>query len=135
MVCCRRGKGQDDTWGSFPSTRSSMHANVNLDKTNTDPVAQNAFSTRLSDADFDLFLMLVVDLMHEFEQGVWKALFIHLLHMLDSQGSTFINELDLRYASHYFVTALYSLLGMKAFGKSPHLAGGQSESFHQMPQR
>jgi hypothetical protein len=40
--------------------------------------------------------MLVVDLMHEFEQGVWKALFIHLLRMLDSQGGALINELDLR---------------------------------------
>jgi hypothetical protein len=111
-----------------------MHTNVNLDKTNTDPVAQNAFSMRLSGANFDLFPMLVVDLMHELEQGVWKVLFIHLLRMLDSQGSSFINELDLQYAGHYFTPALYSL-GMKAFRKSPHLAGGQSKSFHQMPQR
>jgi hypothetical protein len=27
--------------------------------------------------------MLVVDLMHEFELGVWKAIFIHLLRILD----------------------------------------------------
>jgi hypothetical protein len=45
--------------------------------------------------------MLVVDLMHEVEQGVWKALFIHLLHMLDSKGGSLINELDVRYIVHY----------------------------------
>jgi hypothetical protein len=45
--------------------------------------------------------MLVVDLMHEVEQGVWKALFIHLLRMLDSKGGSLINELDLRYVVHY----------------------------------
>jgi hypothetical protein len=51
---------------------------------------------RLSEAGFDLFPMLVVDLMHEFEQGVWKGLFIHLLCMLDSKGGSHINELDMR---------------------------------------
>jgi hypothetical protein len=56
---------------------------------------------RLSEVDFDLFQILVVDLMHEVEQGVWKALFIHLLRMLDSKGGSLINELDLRYAVHY----------------------------------
>ena len=50
--------------------------------------------------------MLVVDLMHEFEQGVWKALFIHLLRMLDSQGDSLINELDLRYIIHLINAAL-----------------------------
>jgi hypothetical protein len=45
--------------------------------------------------------MLVIDLMHEFEQGVWKALFIHLLRMLDSKGGSRINELDLRYFLFY----------------------------------
>jgi len=34
--------------------------------------------------------------MHEVEQGVWKALFIHLLRMLDSKGGSLINELDMR---------------------------------------
>jgi hypothetical protein len=55
----------------------------------------------LSEVDFDLYQVLVVDLMHEVEQGVWKALFIHLLRMLDSKGGSLINELDLRYVVHY----------------------------------
>ena len=35
--------------------------------------------------------------MHEFEIGVWRALFIHLLRILDSQGgASLIAELDRR---------------------------------------
>lgn len=40
---------------------------------------QNAFSDRLQALGFNFFDMLVVDLMHEFELGVWKNLFNHLL--------------------------------------------------------
>jgi hypothetical protein len=42
--------------------------------------------------------MLVVDLMHEFELGVWKALFIHLLRILASVNPSLLHELDHRYA-------------------------------------
>jgi len=41
--------------------------------------------------------MLVVDLMHEFELGVWKALFIHLLRILQSVNAALLHELDHRY--------------------------------------
>jgi hypothetical protein len=40
--------------------------------------------------------MLVVDLLHEFELGVWKALFIHLLRILEAVDKTLVNELDRR---------------------------------------
>ncbi|KIK10461.1 hypothetical protein PISMIDRAFT_52018, partial [Pisolithus microcarpus 441] len=46
---------------------------------------------------FNLFLMLVVDLLHEFELGVWKAIFSHLLHILDSLNESQLHELDRRY--------------------------------------
>jgi hypothetical protein len=42
-------------------------------------VQENAFSDRLSRFGFDHFSLFVVDLMHEVELGVWRALFIHLL--------------------------------------------------------
>jgi hypothetical protein len=42
--------------------------------------------------------MFVVDLMHEFELGVWKALFIHLLRMLEAYDKNALYELDRRYA-------------------------------------
>lgn len=34
--------------------------------------------------------------MHEFELGVWKALFIHLLRILNSQDKNLVDELDRR---------------------------------------
>ena len=48
--------------------------------------------------------MLVVDLMHEFELGVWKALFIHLLRILNAVDKTLINELDRRYVEFLITT-------------------------------
>jgi hypothetical protein len=41
--------------------------------------------------------MLVVDLMHEFEQGVWKNLFTHLTRMLHVLDPSLVIELDRRY--------------------------------------
>ena len=43
--------------------------------------------------------MLVIDLMHEFELGVWKALFTHLIRILSAAGTgdEFLHELDHRY--------------------------------------
>jgi hypothetical protein len=61
---------------------------------------QNAFSSKLTQFGFCMFLMLVVDLMHEFELGVWKAVFIHLLRILDCQNESLKHELDRRYASY-----------------------------------
>ena len=43
--------------------------------------SQNAFIDKLG-CDFDIPCMLVADLLHEFELGVWKALFTHLIRIL-----------------------------------------------------
>jgi hypothetical protein len=40
--------------------------------------------------------MLVVDLMHEVELGVWKMTFIHLLRILDCEDECLKHELDKR---------------------------------------
>ena len=40
--------------------------------------------------------MLVVDLVHEFELGVWKSLFTHLIRILYAYSPALVNELDLR---------------------------------------
>jgi hypothetical protein len=40
--------------------------------------------------------MLVPDLMHEFELGIWKAVFIHLIRILESIDNGLIVELDRR---------------------------------------
>lgn len=57
----------------------------------------NAFSKRLSSFGFNLYQMFVVDILHEFELGIWKALFIHLLRMLYAVDKTLVNELDRRF--------------------------------------
>ena len=40
--------------------------------------------------------MLLPDLMHEFELGVWRAVFIHLLQILQSVDKNLLIELDHR---------------------------------------
>ena len=57
---------------------------------------QNAFSARLSQFGFNFHSLFVVDLMHEFELGVWKALFIHLLRILNAADTSLVDELDYR---------------------------------------
>ncbi|KIM75847.1 hypothetical protein PILCRDRAFT_98847 [Piloderma croceum F 1598] len=57
----------------------------------------NAFSERLAPMGFNQFKMLLPDLMHEFELGVWRAVFIHLLRILQSVDDDLILKLDRRY--------------------------------------
>ncbi|TEB34018.1 hypothetical protein FA13DRAFT_1789210 [Coprinellus micaceus] len=72
-----------------------------LKETSLVPV-HNAFSSRLSQFSFKISPALVVDLMHEFEIGVWKRLFAHLIRLLeaftsaDRHGLTLASELDHR---------------------------------------
>jgi len=54
------------------------------------------FSEKLGLTGFDFFLMLVVDLLHEFELGMWKSILVHLLHIVDSLKGTALAELDCR---------------------------------------
>ncbi|KAG2737750.1 hypothetical protein P692DRAFT_20760998, partial [Suillus brevipes Sb2] len=42
----------------------------------------NSFSTRFARFGFNFYSMFVPDLLHEFELGVWKATFIHLIRVL-----------------------------------------------------
>jgi hypothetical protein len=49
--------------------------------------------------------MLVVDFMHEFELGVWKALFIHLIRILyaAAPGAKLVAVLDERYVQSFSI--------------------------------
>jgi len=61
-------------------------------------ISKNAFVERLGPA-FNPSNMLVVDLLHEFELGVWKTLFTHLIRLLyAASGGTdiLVIELDRR---------------------------------------
>jgi uncharacterized membrane protein len=57
---------------------------------------QNAFLNWLSSLKFDIFDVLVVDLLHKVELGVWKAVFIHLLQLLECVNGNLKHELDWR---------------------------------------
>lgn len=49
--------------------------------------------------------MLVVDLMHEFELGVWKSVLLHLIRMLYTLGKDSVNEFNLRYDTIFVVSS------------------------------
>lgn len=44
----------------------------------------------------NFFNIFPVDLMHEVEIGVWKALLIHLLRILESVNENLLHEFDRR---------------------------------------
>ncbi|KAI0057240.1 hypothetical protein BV25DRAFT_1812761 [Artomyces pyxidatus] len=58
---------------------------------------QNVFSSKLSDTGFDFHKTLTVDLLHEFELGVWKAVFSHLVRILEAHSTTAVHELNRRF--------------------------------------
>ncbi|KIJ09067.1 hypothetical protein PAXINDRAFT_17835 [Paxillus involutus ATCC 200175] len=95
-----------ERWDKISSARKLIYEqNYVVDSTKVEMLLKkeswvptiNAFSERLSHTGFDLFLMLVMDLLHEFELGVWKAVFIHLLRILDSLKQGGLLELNCRY--------------------------------------
>ncbi|KAG1881540.1 hypothetical protein C8R48DRAFT_587375 [Suillus tomentosus] len=57
----------------------------------------NILSDRLGRFGFNVFIALVVDLLHEFELGVWCMLLVHLLRILTSINKDLVHELDKRY--------------------------------------
>jgi hypothetical protein len=60
---------------------------------------QNAFS-KLATLGLDIFKMLVPDVLHEFELGVWKMILAHLIRLLYAHGGDeAVNKLDQRYSS------------------------------------
>jgi len=71
--------------------------------------------------------MFVVDLMHEFELGVWKATFTHLLRILYAQGGDGIQLLNKRYCSHAFVP--YQLLTCNRYRDIPTFGRGTIRKF------
>ncbi len=61
--------------------------------------SQSAFSIHFVQYRFNVYDMLVPDLMHEFDLGVWKGMFIHLMCLLHAQGHTVVKEFDQWYVS------------------------------------
>jgi hypothetical protein len=48
---------------------------------------QNSFASKLGKTGLDVFSLFVVDLMHEYELGVGKSLFLHLLRIVEAHGA------------------------------------------------
>lgn len=84
----------------MPTMVSSKLSKLSLSESQ---VHQNAFVEKLSPLKFNIYPMFVVDLMHEFELGVWKATFIHILRVLNATapGSKQLAKLNLRYPEIY----------------------------------
>ena len=80
--------------------------------------------------------MMVVDLMHEFELGVWKMLFTHLIRILyaaSERPGVLVDELNTRYMQHgIIVNALTCQTGSVRFQRSVDL---QSAAFTTMSRR
>ncbi|KAG2054377.1 hypothetical protein BDR06DRAFT_982438 [Suillus hirtellus] len=57
----------------------------------------NVLSDNLSPFGFKVFAVLVIDLLHEFELGIWHMLLIHLLRILTALNRDLVHELDRRY--------------------------------------
>lgn len=56
--------------------------------------SQNAFNTKLGKFGFDFHSILAPDLIHDFELGVFKAFFTHLIPILHIAGT--VQELNKR---------------------------------------
>lgn len=65
--------------------------------------------------------MLVVDLLHEFELGVWRALLVHLLRILHAMDLGSVHELDRRYVISFQYVARIPLMRVTGIAKSQGL--------------
>lgn len=64
--------------------------------------SKNAFIERLAPLGLDLFPIIVVDFMHEFELGVLKNVLKHLIRILHSSDPSKVATLNERYEIHRF---------------------------------
>jgi hypothetical protein len=69
--------------------------------------SKNSFSKHLQPLGLDIFQMLVVDILHEFELGVWKAIFTHLLRLLYANGGDGIQKLNERYSICIYILLFF----------------------------
>jgi hypothetical protein len=57
---------------------------------------QNTFSEALCNQGFNFYQMFAVDLLHDFELGVWKGVFAHLIRILYACGEGNVHVLNER---------------------------------------
>jgi hypothetical protein len=73
---------------------------------------QNAYTTRLKDINFDIHKALAVDLLHEVEIGIWKAVLEHLVRLLYGLpgGNELVATLNIRLEFHSFYGIMQRLI-------------------------
>ena len=69
-----------------------------------------------------MFLMLIVDFMHEWELNFWKGLLIHLIRLVTTQGGRAIHNLDAQSIQRAFV--ITTVLTISQFPSHPALQVG-----------
>ncbi|KAG6904152.1 hypothetical protein DXG01_012245, partial [Tephrocybe rancida] len=95
---------------------------------------QNAFSDRLQKCGLDYASIFVVDLLHEIELGIWKALLIHLFHILESVDENILHELDRRSVPYLSDELFLKLSIVTGFAWSQLLAVTPYDVFQGTPQ-
>lgn len=65
--------------------------------------------SQFSESGLDFFSLFVVDLMHEFELGVWKAVLTHLIRILHTHPGM-IGEFDQRYVTFFISNFSFFLI-------------------------
>jgi hypothetical protein len=63
--------------------------------------------------------MLVVDFMHEFELGVWKAIFTHLIRILVAHGGDAVQSLNTRFVQLHLSSQIYCVHGRHRYRQVP----------------
>ncbi|KAJ7241209.1 hypothetical protein B0H12DRAFT_1074570 [Mycena haematopus] len=81
-----------------PLVHSLLGSETNINGS-WEPAASNVFadSELLRPYGAQMFPMLVVDLLHEFELGVWKAVFTHLIRVLYAHSAEAVAEFAARF--------------------------------------
>ena len=59
-----------------------------------DPILQNTFSKKLREHRLNVYSLFVVDFLHEFELGVWKAILTHLIRIMYAQGDSTVTKFN-----------------------------------------
>ena len=92
MACiplCQPVKRRLDTFGR-DGRRETRVGNHNIDQ------PQNTFSLKPGSPGFNVFGILLVDLVLEVELGIWMALFAHLLRIMNSVSAKLLDDLAAR---------------------------------------
>ena len=64
--------------------------------------------------------MFVIDLMHDFELGSWRMIFVHLLCILDSVDANHLTELDCRWELIFVDCPSLTHLEISSFRELPN---------------